>query len=267
MAGQIDRALSVLELLSDQPQGRSLGEIAEAIAIPKSATHRILATLIERDFVEQDRSTQHYRLSIRLAALGFRHLAGIGLAEICQPQLDALAASTGEFVRLGVVTGERLSFIAEAQGARSGLRYEGAFGRRDVRLHATATGKAWLATLPEEDAVRLVLQQGFGTPEELGPRVITTIPALLTDLARTRRQGYATVYEEADPGVAAVSAVIPGHGKDAPVVGTIAVIGPIVRLTRKRMAGVGAEVIEAAGRLSLMWPSHPYRPTDALAGE
>ncbi len=256
MSGQIGRALSVLELLSDHAHGLALGEISERIGIPKSATHRILATLMAREFVQQDRATQHYSLSIRLAAIGFRFLAGSGLTEICQPELDALAAASGEFVRVAVVNGERLTFIAEAQGARRGLRYEGEHGRRDVRLHATATGKAWLATLPEDQAVRLVLQQGFAAEDEFGPRAVRNVPALLTELARTRRQGYATAYDEGDPGVAAVAAVIPGMGRNEPAVGTIAVIGPIIRLNRKRMADIGPALIAAGARLSRLWPTN-----------
>lgn len=254
LEGQIERALAILELLADHPRGLSLSDIGQQLGIAKSATHRILTRLVARDFVEQDVLTQHYRISVRLAALGFRYLAGSGVHEVCQPELDRLAAETGEFVRLAVVSGERLTFIAEAQGARRGLRYEGQHGRRDVKLHATATGKAWLATLPDEEAIRLVLQQGFGTPEELGPRVIRTVPAVLTELARTRRQGYATALEEADPGVAAMAAVIRGIGPGAPAVGTIAIVGPIIRLTRKRMGEIAPSLLAAAGKLSSLWP-------------
>ena len=257
MEGQIDRALAVLELLADHPRGLSLSEISERVGIAKSATHRILARLVAREFVHQDSLTQIYRLSVRLAAIGFRYLAGSGLTELCQPELDALAALTGEFVRLAVVSGDRLTFIAEAQGARRGLRYEGEYGRRDVRLHATATGKSWLATLPQDDAIRLVLEQGIAAKNELGPRALRTVPALITDLARTRRQGYAMAYEEGDPGVAAVAAAIPGIGPSEPAVGTISVIGPIVRLTRKRMVEVAPSLVAAAGRLSRLWPMRP----------
>lgn len=254
MEGQIERALGILELLADHPRGLGLSEISQQLGIAKSATHRILTRLVAREFVQQDVLTQHYRISVRLAALGFRYLAGSGVNEVCQPELDRLAAETGDFVRLAVVSGERLTFIAEAQGARRGLRYEGQHGRRDVKLHASATGKAWLATLPDDEAVRLVLQQGFAAPDEFGPRAIRAIPALLTDLARTRRQGYATAYEEGDPGVAAVAAVIGGIGPGAPAVGTIAVVGPIIRLTRKRMAEVAPSLLATANRLSSLWP-------------
>ena len=254
MDGQIERTLAIVELLADYPDGVGLSVVSEQLDIPKSAAHRILARLVAREFVHQDGFTQFYRLSVRFAAIGFRYLAGSGLNEICQPELEALAAKTGEFVRLAVVSGDRLTFIAEAQGARRGLRYEGEYGRRDVRLHATATGKAWLATLPRDEAVRLVLEQGFVPKGELGPRAVRTVPALITELARTRRQGYAAAFEEGDPGVAAVAAAIPGIGPHEPAVGTIAVIGPTVRLPRKRMLELAPSLIAAAGRLSSLWP-------------
>lgn len=265
MEGQIERTLSILELLADHPDGLPLSEIAERIGIAKSATHRILARLVARDFAQQDGVTQHYRLSVRLAAIGFRYLAGSGINVVCQPELDALAAEIGEFVRLAAVSNQRLTFVAEAQGARRGLRYEGEHGRRDVRLYATATGKAWLATLPEEEAMRLALQEGFPPEGGYAPRTIRGIPELLTELARIRRQGYAISYEEGDPGVAAVAAAIPGIRPGEPAVGTIAVVGPISRLTRKRMAEIAPSIMAAARRLSSVWPMR-QRPVSRAAG-
>ena len=63
-------------------------------------------------------------------------------AQIVQPVLDRLAQETGELVRLGVIDGERQTWIAKSQGARSGLRYDPDMGR-DAPLFYTASGHAW----------------------------------------------------------------------------------------------------------------------------
>ena len=55
--------------------------------------------------------------------------------------LDELAERTHEYCRLAIVEGENLIWVARAQGAKSGLRYDPDMGQELV-LHATANGKA-----------------------------------------------------------------------------------------------------------------------------
>lgn len=165
MAGsQIERALSLIESLTREPGGMPMQSLADELAIPKSATHRMLAELIRLGYVRQDPQTSRYRLSTKLVALGFRYLASSG-ADVVQPILDRLAESSGELVRLGVIEGERQTWIAKSQGARSGLRYDPDMGR-DAPLFYTASGHAWLASMSDAEALELVARQGIADPAE-----------------------------------------------------------------------------------------------------
>ena len=129
--------------------------MARRLEMPKSAAHRLLTTLVNRGFAVQDETSQRYRLTVKLAAVGFRVLAGAGTSDICQPSLDRLAVRTGELVRLALVERDALFWIAKSQGALSGLRYDADLGQ-EVVLHATATGKAWLSTMTDAAAANLV---------------------------------------------------------------------------------------------------------------
>ena len=71
-------------------------------------------------------------------------------------------------MRLGVVDGERLTWIAKSQGARSGLRYDPDMGR-DAPLFYTASGHAWLACMSDAEALSLVERQGAEVPMGVGP--------------------------------------------------------------------------------------------------
>ena len=270
MSQQIDRTLDILELLVGSPKGLALSAIALTLGLPKSATHRLLAQLAERGYLEQDASSQHYRPTMRLAVIGFRLLANSGVNDVCQPELDGLADRTGELARIAMVDGDGLTWVAQAQGARYGLRYDGNLGKQ-VTLSATATGKAWLATLTDEQAIRIVVTRGFGDPDELGPRAIRDIAALTETLARTRKQGYGVAYEEGEPGMAAVAAAIPGAKPGAAHVGTVSVAGPTARLTRKLLHDIAPDVAAVARRLSELWPirqlqpaAQLYRPDDGM---
>lgn len=258
MTRQIDRTLDILELFASHPNGLPLGEVAARLMFPKSASHRMLARLVERGYMEQDADSQHYRLTLRLLVIAFGYLSRTGLNDVCQPELNRLAERTGELVRIAVVDNETLTWVAEAQGARSGLRYDGNFGSRPC-LWATANGKCWLATMPNEDAIRIVRDQGFGRPSALGPQALRTIPALVEELERTRERGYAIAYEEAEAGMAGVAMAIPGPRPGTPPVGTLSIAGPTVRITRDRLHELAPELIDVAKRLSELWPIRQHQ--------
>lgn len=248
------RCLDIVELLADAPDGIALSAISLKLGVPKSATHRFLTLLGARGFVRQDAVTQHYRLTLKLTALGARFLAGTHLTDAAQPVLDALAARSGELARLAVVEGPGMTWVAKAQGALSGLRYDPDAGR-DVLLHATATGKAWLASLPEEAALALVARRGLPPAAGLGPRVVRTLGHFRRELRETRRRGYGEAVDEGAPGVAAVAAAVRGQpGPDAPVVATVSIAGPLARMDAARRAELGKQVISAASELAEVWP-------------
>jgi DNA-binding IclR family transcriptional regulator len=127
---------------------------------------------------------------------------------------------------------------------------------REVVLHATATGKAWLATLPIEQALALVGERGLTVPDRFGPKAVKSLPALRREIEATRRRGYGIAVDEGEPGTAAVAAVVRrGAAVDAPVVATISIAGPVVRLTADQRERFAAEVLEAARELSRLWPA------------
>ena len=248
------RALDLIELLAAAPAGVGLNQLATRLDMPKSAAHRLLATLGERGYVCQDPASQDYRLSLRLAELGFRLLDAQHLPDPAQTLLDELARATGEYCRIALVENEHLVWVARAQGATQGLRYEPEMGQ-PVMLHATATGKAWLATLAEEDALRLVAARGFAVPPRFGPRVVSGIDALRAELDATRRQGHGLAIDEGEPGTVALAVVFRAwNDPAAPVAGTLSVAGPHLRLGPETYTGILVSLRAAARRMARVWP-------------
>ncbi len=249
-----ERCLGIIELLADGAREMPLGEIAERLALPKSGAHRLLATLVDLGWAEQDRGTGFYRLTMRLPVLGQRFYVATGVPHICQPLLDRLARECREFARLAVVDGDSLVWIAHAQGATGGLVYQPAETTGTVPLFVTASGKAWLATLGTEEAVRSVLRNGgFEQADRYGPNAIRSIEALLRDLRTTARRGYGLALNEAEPGVTAVAATV-RSGPDGAAVGTVSIAGPTVRITEGRVRELAPLVMQCASELSSLWP-------------
>jgi len=247
----IENALTVLSLLATDARSMRLTEVATRSDLPPSGVHRLLTTLCGLGWVEQDPETDFYRLSMRLPVLGHRFLVGARIPNVCQPVLDRLAKQSRELVRLAVLENENLTTIGHAQGAQGSLICQSrAFPT--LPLHVTASGKAWLATLPTEEALRLVLSAGLGKPQEFGPKAITTADALLKELALTAKRGFGLAVEEAEPGVSSVASAI--KRDDGQVVGAIAIVAPAFRLQGKRVRELAGLAQAGAAELADVWP-------------
>lgn len=242
-----ERSLSILEYLSAQPEGQTLSRIASDLVVPLSACHRLLTELARCGYVYQRREHGEYAVTTKLAALGLCYLRGSGVVEIVQPILDRLAKASGELVRLAVVDGDRLTFVAKAQGAQFGLRYDPDMGT-DVRLSCSAGGHAWLMTLDDERALELVIKQGFGDPQDYGPLAPTGWKAMVQILQEDRIRGFSMIREMYAPGMNALAAPVRQPGEKAIAVITIA--GPALRLGEPRMLALQPQLLEAAAALA-----------------
>jgi DNA-binding IclR family transcriptional regulator len=250
----VERALKLMEALAGEPDGVDLSLLAERFGLAFSATHRLLATLAERGFVAQDPHSGAYGLTLKLSQLAFRDLDSRGLPDAGQIVLDRLAAATREYCRLAVVEGGELVWIARSQGATAGLRYEPPMGAGPV-LHATATGKAWLASLPEAEALRIVFAHGFDGEGRVGPNALRDVDALRAHLDETRRRGFAEAVEEGEIGIVAMATTFrAGPAPAAPVAGTLSVAGPLPRMQAERRPAVADALRRAAAEMAEIWP-------------
>ena len=247
MSGVLERTLGILELLSEQEQGVELAVLAEKLNMPKSAAHRLLADLARLGYVRQTRDLGEYVLTTKLVSLGLSYLSKTGVVDVAQPLLDRLAEQTGELVRLSVVDGDRLTWVARAQGARQGLRYDPDMGSI-ARLSCSSSGLAWLSTMKDDDALALVSQQGLGLPEDFGPNAPKSLKAFLKVLQDTRKQGFCLTEETYTPGLNAIAAPVGLAGQLS--MGTISVAGPSARFTRERMVAIAPVLVSCAAQLA-----------------
>jgi IclR family acetate operon transcriptional repressor len=247
----LENALTVLSFLATEARSMRLTEVATRLDLPPSGVHRLLSVLCGLGWVEQDPETDFYRLSMKLPVLGHRFLVGARIPDVCQPVLDRLAKQSRELVRLAVLENENLTTIGHAQGAQGSLICQSrAFPT--LPLHVTASGKAWLATLPTEEALRLVLSAGFSKSREFGPKAISTADALMKELVLTARRGFGLAVEEAEPGVSSVATAITLD--DGRVVGAIAIVAPAFRLQGKRIRELAELAQSGAAELAEVWP-------------
>lgn len=233
--GTLARGLAVLECLVGAPDGVPLGQVAERLELPRSATHRLLATLVAEGFVRQVAESGNYALTLRMVSLGLRHLANSTITEIASPVLTRLAQTSGQLVRLALVDVDDLIWVAKEQGAKSGLRYDPDVDHGDViPLDSSATGIAWLSTLPEDEALRLVARQRPPRRHRMGPGMPHGLAEVSERIATARKNGWAQVHDSNELGISAMAAPLVDAHSDASL-GAVSIAGPSVLLTEERM--------------------------------
>lgn len=215
----IERAAAILQLLAASPDRLSLGDVAASLDLAKPTTHGLIRTLVDVGFVGQDRASGRYELGPALLRLGSSYLDGNELRARALNWADALAARTGEEVRIGTLYGTCVLVV------HHGFRPDDSVQTLEMGAllpaHATALGKALLAYAPGAARDLPVL-------ERFTRRTLGTRRALNRELALVRTAGWAHEVEELSPGVAGIAAPLRGQG--GLVVGAIGISGPRDRL-------------------------------------
>ena len=255
MSGVMERTLGILELLSQHGEGLELAAIADQLNMPRSAAHRLLNDLVRCGYVRQLRDHGDYMLTTKLVSIGLSFLSHSGIVDFSQPLLDRLAEISGELVRLGVVDGERLTWVARAQGARQGLRYDPDMGS-DARLSCSASGIAWMSGLGDDEAMTLASRQGIGQPEEYGPNAPRTLDEMMAMVRGARERGYSVTVETFTAGLSAMAAPV-RLGNRRPI-GVITIAGPTVRFTEKRMHALAPELLSLCDQMAAASGTSPF---------
>lgn len=219
----VERALAVLDALSDGNVELGTNEIARRTGINASTVSRLLATLTGAGIVEHVAATGRYRLGLRLLQLGNTVLARLDLRDVARPHLQALVAATGETATLSA-PGERDAITVDFVQSAASVQSVAHVGRPSV-AHATATGKIMLAFASG--------QLPAGQLKSYTPRTITDRRKLTAELERVRRQGHAEAIGEREPDLNAIAAPIAGgRGELAAILG---LQGPAARFGREAM--------------------------------
>lgn len=236
------RAIRVLKAFSPEHPELELQELADEVGLNVTTARRLLTALQSEGLVERDGTTNAYRLGPGAIVLGSRALRTRSLRRVARPEIERLAAETRETATIEIPFESHMLILDEVQGWY-GLGAAAEVGTR-WPLHATSTGKAFLAALPDAEVEEL-LEQPLTA---FTPDTITEIDALLEELERIRERGFSTAIEEHEPNVVAAAAVITDWTKK--VVGTISVTGPSSRLGPEEIDAIGHELEAAADRIS-----------------
>lgn len=199
----VERAISVMRAFSPATPKWSVTLLSAHLHLPKTIVARLLATLEDAGFVEQDYADHAFYLGRSVYELAGTYANRSELVRISNIFLKQLVGRTGFTAQLSVLDGKETVCLAACESPMlvRAVFYPGL--RRPA--HATAIGKVLLSSLTDE-AVRTLL--GNDRLSAFTPNTITDINELLKHLAIVRHQGYATNTGESVSGLRAIAALV-----------------------------------------------------------
>ena len=245
-APALQRGLALLQALATRPNGATQSDLALHLKLPQTAVHRIALALEHLGYVQKHPATRTLRVTHKLLLLGQPHSGGRSLIEACMPSMREILELTNETTQLCVLA-EAQCVILEQLPSRHPFKYVVDLGSR-APTQCCAPGKAMLAFLPEPELKAALDQLTF---QAFTPNSILSAEALLPELERIRKAGYALDLAEHFEGIHCIAApLLDAHGRPF---AAITIAGPSSRIPKSAFERWGRAIAETAADAALQF--------------
>lgn len=243
----VERALTLIEVMAAEGAPMTITDIAKNVGLKISTVHRLLATLSNKGYVEQEGASSKYKLSLKLLSIGQSSIYPIDFRAKARPYLEELVDRCNETANLSILDGGEVVYIDQVESTNIVIvkMFSTVGSRRQA--HCTGSGKVLLAHLPSEELDRVLASMEF---KRYTNETITDVEIFKKELERVRKQGYALDMGEREKDMRCVAAPVIKH--DGEVVAAVSVSGPSTRITSYYLNNELIEiVVDVAKKLSL----------------
>lgn len=238
----VDSALRLLKEFSAEQPELGITELALRLGLAKSTVHRLASTLLAAGFLEQNPSSDRYRLGLSLFALGMLVRRRMDVSSEALTSLHELRDRTGETVHLAVMEHTDIMYLFNLE-TRQAIGMRSYLGVRKP-AYCTSEGRAMLAFSPSA-LLEGIVQNGLPART---PRTVTDPATLLALLAEVKLKGYALDDEESDEGMRGLAAPI--RDASGAVIAAVGLAGPSQRLNQKKLRSFTPWVVAAGQAIS-----------------
>lgn len=235
----LSRALRLLNLLADEPNGIALSALARLAKLPTSTTHRLLSTMQEEGFVRFNNELLTWSVGVQAFVVGNAFMRSRNVAQIAHRFLIGLREQSGETANLAILNGDHAVFLLQAE-SREMMRALASPGA-GVPLFCSGVGKALLSA---QEAHERRAHVADGPLVQHTAKSITEPEALLRNLQEGRARGYSIDDEEHALGLRCVASSI--FDENSQPIAAISLSGPTVRITDRRIDVLGQVVLRTA---------------------
>jgi len=224
----VSHALDLLEQFHDEVDELGVTELSKRLKLHKNNVFRLLATLESRNYIEQNKVTENYRLGLKTLELGQTFIKQMGLLRQSRPVLEALVKECNETTYVAILKEAHIVYLDVVETDLT-VRVVPRVGAR-LPAYSTAAGKVQIAYMTDEE-----LESYLPTKEmkRFTPKTLVDREELKKHLKVIAEQGYAIDDEEMDVGVKCVGAPIRDYTRR--IIGAVSISGPSMRFTDERL--------------------------------
>ena len=221
-------ALDVLEQFHGSEGELGVSELSRRLNMHKNNVFRLLVTLASRNYIEQNKNTENYRLGLKNLELGQTVINQMGLHRQAKPVLEKLAGTCKETCYVTILRGPHIVNI-DAVESDQPVRIVPRVGVM-IPAHLSAAGKVLLAGAAVEEQKQCLSEADLR--KTASPAAIS-LQEFKKELNKATVCGYAVEDEEQDAGVRGIAVPIRNHAGN--IVGAIGISGPAIRFSESRM--------------------------------
>lgn len=237
--GSTEKTFQVLHAFDGPARYMTLGDIAKAAGLDRSATQRLVHTLEALGYLFRVPETRTYGLTTKVLQFSYNYIRANDLVEKAAPYLLDIFRRVGETTNLQELDGHEIVYIARFPGQHL-VNIGIVVGARLPAMY-TASGIAMLSRLPEARVREILANTSL---EPMTPYTTTDEKKLLERIQTAARRGYAIVESETVMGDISVAAPITDH--DGYAVAAINISVPTSRWTRERVEAELAPHVQVA---------------------
>jgi DNA-binding IclR family transcriptional regulator len=243
-SGTVARTLAVLTVMAEAGGSVGVTDVASALGLPMSTSHRLLDLLRGAGFVERDATQRRYRLGLQFLRVASLVTQNTSFATLCQPALERLTAKTGETSMYCeyLPDNHMAAYTAKSDSPHS-LRYRIALFE-PAPVECGASGLAILSFLPSSLRTSL-----YATPRPsplTGKRPSSRTLADLIEV--TRRKGFAFSSGEKLP--ESIGIAVPVRMSEEQPIGSLTLTIPESRFVKSKLKAYVTCLSEEAKLLS-----------------
>jgi len=224
----VSHALDLLEQFHDEVDELGVTELSKRLKLHKNNVFRLLATLESRNYIEQNKVTENYRLGLKTLELGQTFIKQMGLLRQSRPVLEALVKECNETTYVAILKDCHIVYLDVVETDLT-VRVVPRVGAR-LPAYCTAAGKIQMAYMTDEELENYLPAKEM---KRYTPRTIVDRDELKKHLKVIAEQGYAIDDEEMDVGVKCVGAPIRDYTRR--IIGAVSISGPSMRFTDERL--------------------------------
>ncbi len=239
----VENTFSLLEVLADNGLELGIAELCKKISLPKGTVHRLLGTLKNLGYIEQNPQNRKYRLTIKIFNLGAAVTDRVGLVQII-PHMKKLSLKFNETVNLAILDRDEITYLYSV-GSDNTLKLDLRIGSHQP-AYCAAGGKVLLAYLSEQELDGYLQRVKL---ESYTPYTITSKEYLKKDLKLIRERGYSFVNEEYMQGVSCVA--VPLKDQQGKVCAGLSFSVPTVRMDKEKLPQLIDSLISTAKKITI----------------